>query len=352
MNTMDMMEWSNWKNLTETTKRQVLAKVLMYFVSPLKLVTNIQAREFDMGGVKCATFELEIDGYPFIFIPGNNEAILGWDLGVQGLATNTWSQPFPQEQSLKTQQLIKEYGLVTSQQWDHYINLHTTPLRKVAIPPMLVEKYPMPVGSRYIGSLDTITGEFTGQVERFQPIEEEVRHLFAPPKTFEESLSQNLPDQMVIGENFYIELSQEMDCYYVFQTFTDNQRDLQKVLRKNGFTLLTEDQWEYAVGAGTRRLFRWGNELDHDHSYWGRQVRRYLRDENMFGVLVDDRLHRYEITAESFLKLDITEPTGMTLLDFLPMASYYRAPRLIEDNEVLPITDFCYRRAVVVDLDK
>lgn len=348
MNLLEMMEWSNWKNLTDETKQQVLGKVLMYFVSPLKLVTNIQLRDFELAGVKCRSFELEIDGDPFVFIPGNAEAILGWELGVQGLATAVWAKPFPEELSLKTQQLIKEYGLKTADEWDHFIDLHTTPLRKAAIPPMLVEKYSVPFGSRYIGSLDTITGEFSGDVDEFSAVEASVRELFLPPTSFEESLSKTLPERLEVNENWYIELSQELDCYYVFKRFASDQETLKKSIRKGGFQLLNEDQWEYAVGAGTRRLFRWGNDLDTDDSYWGRQVRRYLKMPNMFGLYIDDRLNRYEITENSVLKLDKWEQTGITLLDFLPMASYYRAPRLLETSESLSVLDFSYRRGIII----
>lgn len=349
MNLFEMMEWSNWKKLTDEAMLQVVGKVLMYFVSPLKLVTDIRLMDFELAGVKCRTAELEIDGDPFVFVPGNQEAILGWDLGVEGLNATTWAPPFPEEKSLLTQQLITEFGLETEEQWDQFVNLYTTPLRKVAICPMLVEKYALPAGTRYLGDLDTVTGEFTGDMGKFAPAEAEVRQLFAPPASFEESLNFTLPKQAEVGENYYVELAEDLESYHVFERRFQTQEEIIKGIRKEGFRLLTEDQWEYVVGGGTRRLFRWGHDLDNDDSYWGRQVKGYLCANNMFGIYVDDRLQRYEITRENHLKLDCWQPTGIPLLDFLPMATYYRAPRQLDAKEKLSLENFSYRRGVVIN---
>ena len=349
MNLFEMMEWSNWKKLTDEAMLQVIGKVLMYFVSPLKLVTDIRLVDFELAGVKCRTAELAIDGDLFVFVPGNQEAILGWDLGVEGINATAWAPPFPEEKSLLTQQLLTEFGLETEEQWDQFVNLYTTPLRKVAIAPMLVEKYALPAGTKYLGDLDTVTGEFNGDVGGFAEAETAVRELFTPPTSFEETLNFSLPEKAEIGEKYYLELSADLESYHVFERRFKTQEEIIKGIRKEGFRLLTEDQWEYAVGGGTRRLFRWGNDLDNDDSYWGRQVRAFLQGANMFGLFIDDSLKRYEITLDAQLKLDHWETTGIPLLDFLPLATYFRAPRQLEKTESLPLDEFLFRRAVVID---
>ncbi|MEG3033641.1 MAG: hypothetical protein RR813_10615, partial [Enterococcus sp.] len=169
MNLFEMLRWNNWKNLTDETKIQAFQQVLMYFVSPLKEITNLELLTYQLDGVKCRTFELEIDGEAFVFVPGQNEAILGWDLGVQSLPTNAWSTMEKNTLTESDKKIINEYQLTNLDNWDLYVDLHTSPLRKKDIPPMLVQKHALPAGTRYLGMLDTITGEFTGDVEKFSP---------------------------------------------------------------------------------------------------------------------------------------------------------------------------------------
>lgn len=80
------------KTLSFEIKEQLIQQILMYFVSPLKEITDVHFSQLTYAGLKCATFELTIDGEDFVFIPGNSEAILGWDLGVQGLPATCWSK--------------------------------------------------------------------------------------------------------------------------------------------------------------------------------------------------------------------------------------------------------------------
>ena len=58
---------------------------------------------------------------------------------------------------------------------------------------MLVQKHALPAGTRYLGMLDTITGEFTGDVEKFSPFADKIKEQFVGPQTFAESLNFSLP---------------------------------------------------------------------------------------------------------------------------------------------------------------
>lgn len=57
MHLFEALEWSNWKNLSIEVKNQVINQVLMYFVSPLKRISDVEYKEFELAGVKCGTFE-------------------------------------------------------------------------------------------------------------------------------------------------------------------------------------------------------------------------------------------------------------------------------------------------------
>lgn len=351
MNLFEMLRWNNWKNLTDETKIQAFQQVLMYFVSPLKEITNLELLTYQLDGVKCRTFELEIDGEAFVFVPGQNEAILGWDLGVQSLPTNAWSTMEKNTLTESDKKIINEYQLTNLDNWDLYVDLHTSPLRKKDIPPMLVQKHALPAGTRYLGMLDTITGEFTGDVEKFSPFADKIKEQFVGPQTFAESLNFSLPYHVLAPNEFYLEIADGTDSYYVFQHFDCTQTSLIHTIQKEGFDLLSEDQWEFMVGAATRKLFRWGNAADVDESYWGRQVKTLKEGPNMFGVVINGGANRYEITTEAVLKMDHTKKSTLPLLTLLPEATYYRANRRLKADEKLTPQDFLYRKAILIELD-
>ena len=112
---------------------------------------------------------------------------------------------------------------------------------------------------------------------------------------------------------------------------------------------MNEDQWEYAVGGTTRRLFRWGNELLEDHSFWKNQIHKIVSRPNMFGLSFAGDLKQFEITADQQLKLDQWEYCQVPLLDYLPLSTYYRPRKSISPFEVLSPKDYTYRKAIIIE---
>lgn len=347
VNLFEALEWSNWKNLSIEVKIQVISQVLMYFVSPLKQVGEVEYCEFELAGVKCATFECSIDGERFVLIPGNQKAILGWDLGVQGLPVTSWDCE-PETKTAYFKQLAESYGFSNADDWEIFVNESTSPLRKVKIPPMLVQKEALPTGTTYIGNFDTITGEFTGLVEAFAPIEKDFRSYFKQPTSFEESLTWQLPDELYEANHFYAFLQAETETYRVYLHQTCSRKILLKKTHDEVFDLLDEDQWEYAVGAGTRKLFRWGNEVEQDLSFYGKKTLKKMQQENMFGLLIDSQRKRWEVTDSKRLKLEKMELTGHPLFDTMPLSSYYHSRKMIADEELLEPCDYSYRKAIII----
>ncbi|MFV0557621.1 MAG: hypothetical protein ACK5MW_03155 [Enterococcus sp.] len=349
MNSLPSLNWRHWKNLSDQDKKAVFNKILMYFVNPLREISNVQLKNFELGGIKSRTFEVEIDGEAFVFIPGSDEVILGWDKGVQGIATNAWDQHHPQEFGPQFQQLFATYGLDTLEEWNQFVNETTSELRKVAIPAMLVQKQARPAGTIYLGTLNSVTGEFKGHVEAFEPLSQAIRGHFQLTTSFADSLRMNLPERIFEPNSYYLELAPQSDNYQVYQHLECSHTSLKKTLRKKGFTLLTEDQWEYAVGAGARRLFRWGNAVDTDDSYWGKQVREKMKQANMFGIVIDNQLNRCELLQDPTLKLAAWERADIPLLDLLPLATYYRNEQ-DEPLAILQPTDYLYRSAILIEV--
>lgn len=338
MTFFEALEWVNWKNLSQELRLQVMNQVLMYFVSPLKYISDVEYTVFDLGGVKCETFECSIDGERFVLIPGNQEAILGWNFGTQGLPISAWDQK-EQIESDYFLKFVKSYGLTTTEEWDAFVNESTSPLRKVAIPPMLVQKNALPVGGQLIGELNTITGEFTGVVESFLPLESVVREYFKGEQSLEACFAIYHPKEIFEENIFYAKWHPGTDRYQIYRHQNETFDSLKKKIQSDLFELLDEDAWEYALGAGTRKLFRGGRFLE--------QHPKTL-ESNMFGLVFSTDCSFWEVTDSPFLKLEKMTTVGIPLFDRLPLATYYRSRKLRSNDEVLKPTDYAYRKAIVI----
>lgn len=338
MTFFEALEWINWKNLSPELRLQVMNQVLMYFVSPLKYISDVEYTNFELGGVKCETFECSIDSERFVLIPGNQEAILGWNFGTQGLPVSAWEHDGNIESTYYLK-LKESYGLETTEEWDAFVNESTSPLRKVSIPPMLVQKSALPVGAKSIGELNTITGEFTGIVEAFLPIEETVRQYFKGAMTLEDCFEIMQAAEIFEENIFYARSDRDSDTYQIFTHQNETYTSLKKKVEADLFELLDEDAWEYALGAGTRKLFRWPRYLDQ---------RPKITDYNMFGLAVSTTNRYWELTDSPFLKLEKMADVGIPLFDRLPLATYYRSRKLRANEEILKPMDYAYRKAIII----
>jgi len=347
VNIFEALEWTQWKNLSLELKTQVMNQVLKYFVSPLKKISNVIYQQFELDGVKCGTFECSIDGERFVLVPGNQAAILGWQSGIQGISRHLWDQT-PLHENETYRKIQKNYELKTTEDWDIFINESTTPLRKKSIAPMLVQKSAQPVGTTYIGDVNMITGEFSGSLEDFMPIKETFFSYFKQPQTFEESLSVTVPQEIFEEDKFYALLVEAEEKYTVYTHEICHQRRLQEKTEEELFDLLTEDQWEYAVSGATRKLFRWGNDLIEDDSYYGKQAAQKIQQPNMFGLYCPNNLSYWELTDSMYLKTEKAEKVGHPLFDHLPLASYYRSRKILAPYELMSPYDFRFRKAIII----
>lgn len=350
MDLFEALEWSNWKNLSMEVKIQVINQVLMYFVSPLKKVSDVTYCEFKLSGVKCDTFECSIDGERFVLVPGNKEVILGWDLGTQGLPVATWEAK-KKNVSEYLDTMMQSYDLTTTEDWDNFVNESTSGLRKVKIAPMLVQKNALPAGTDYLGYFNLITGEFKGLVESYSLIESSFQQHFAQPKTLEESLLCPLPEEIFEENQFYAVLEPEEDHYRIYSHQACTLASLRKKVNQDVFDLLSEDEWEYAVGGGTRKLFRWGSELPLGKSYSNKKIFQKINHMNMFGLNFDTSRTHWEVTDSNRLKLEKMTETKIPLFDYLPLSSYYRSRKILSEDEWLEPSAFLYRKAIVLKLE-
>lgn len=350
MNLVDQLDWAYWKRLNPKEKRTLLSQVLLYYVNPLLKISDVEIKEFELYGIKSETFELLIDEESFVFIPGNKEAILGWNLGTKGLslletAHNSAKVIIPVD-------LKNKYNLLDSNSLAKYINDKTSTLRKVAIPPMFVQRYALPAGTNYLGTFDSVTGSFEGEVSQFSAFEKEIQEVLTPNLSPEEAMNWSFPENYLKDDRWYIELIPNSDKYRVFSHELHNYTSLRKTVRKKNFDLLTEDQWEYANGAGSRRLFRWGNDLNINDPYRGKHIKSMMDGLNMFGLSFDTSMSRYEITEDpGVLKLTNQKQTvGIPVVENLPLSTYYVPDEVLNPNVLLLPQDYLYRKAIIVNV--
>ena len=128
---------------------------------------------------------------------------------------------------------------------------------------------------------------------------------------------------------------------------------LRKKIRRKNFDLLTEDQWEYVNGAGSRRLFRWGNDLAVNDPYRGKKIQKTMTKSNMFGLYFDTSMTRFELTEDpGVLKLKNQQNnTGIPIVDFLPLSTYYvNDMTMLKEDEILAPSEYLYRKVILINI--
>lgn len=367
MDLFEQVEWANWKNLKDPEKEGLLQQLLMYFVPPTVEINTIQLVNFELYGIKCRTFELEFDGELFVFIPGNSEAILGWDLGAEGLRShellgfdvedlekNTFKTTLTNEEISPVSEWLEEepqYDLTSLEGISDYINEYTTNLRKVAIPAMFVQKYALPAGTEFLGIFDTVTGTFEGEVEQFFPYEEIICAQLFPKLSAEESFTWSFPKSLLVKNECYLEFLPESDYYFVYSHNDFTHEELKLAVKRQGFDLLSQDQWEFAVGGGTRRLFRWGNELLIQDNESGRQIKSKMDGANMFGLVIDTEQKHFELTddlAKSKLINQLVEKETI-IENMLPLSTYFHPRHMISADQKLSPKEYLYRKVIKIE---
>ncbi|MCI1904430.1 hypothetical protein QUW13_03575 [Enterococcus hirae] len=355
-NQFHLLDWQIWKQLNDDEKKVQMRQILMYFVSPLLPIENIRLKNYSLGGVKCRTFTLSINGESFVFVPGNQEAILGWDEGTKGLAShellageelrwenaeNFLSAEFAEEDA-------PACDFTTIRGVADYINSHTSPLRKTVVPPMLVAKHSSPVGTRFIGTLDVVTGEFSGQVDAYSLIEEKIKKAVMPELPPERALNWNFPRSYLARDEFYLEMDPATNRYQIYTHAPCDYSQLLKQLRKYNFSLPNENEWEYFVGAGTRRLFRWGPDVRGLHRS---PLPPEVTGENMFGLVINSERNQFCLLQDSSCLKGgpILGGGGHFIEQILPLSTYYRAPHQVPLEGVLDPYRYLYRKVVRIE---
>lgn len=137
--------------------------------------------------------------------------------------------------------------------------------------------------------------------------------------------------------------------------------EFRQELDKTYFTILTEDEWEYICGGGTRTFFRWGDypkeefqEVVEEIALIGTNLCKNnttVSKPNMFGVYIAYNPYRYElIDNENCVKAGDGGGSlcgGADIIYILPIFStFYRESYFITNDAQLSSNFYTYRRII------
>jgi hypothetical protein len=170
--------------------------------------------------------EFVYHGKIFVYIPGNTVE-LGFD--------KTSFTP-SESQLLSYQGSVDEYGLPDNIM--EHIKSITTPCRTVTIPAFFVEASPQEIG---LTPLDVNTPEIQYLIRHYRPITR----------------------QLEVHKQYRV-IHHEDGTYSAYKIIPTTHAQLCQTLHEHDFRLVTSDEWEYVCSAGTRTLFRWGDDCPCD----------------------------------------------------------------------------------------
>ncbi|MBS7577640.1 MULTISPECIES: hypothetical protein [unclassified Enterococcus] len=348
MKVIPELESTYWKQTNDQEKYELFELKIKPKISENLKLTKLQLKTFEMSGIKLRSFQFLLNQEPFTFIPGAKNVILGWDNGgnddiLREVLLNSY------DELVNSAERQKEFS---GQNFNDWINAHTTHLRKVDIPPMIVAKYALPASTEFIGMINPITGTFLGDEISFREFQEAVQEILFPKLSFTESINFVQPDIYLDKQHFFLDLFPFTEKYRLFRHMPQTYRENIQLIDAQGFRLLTENEWEYVVGGGTRKLFRFNTQaevaalLETGDSFHKVKV---TESENMFGLVIDSSRTRYELTNDAFvLKLTNQAKTGNIVRDILPLATYFQSHHGVSISDKLSPEHFQYRK--VIDL--
>ncbi|MDN4604330.1 hypothetical protein P5G61_24100 [Paenibacillus sp. F6_3S_P_1C] len=206
---------------------------------------------FERFGQQIETGVFLYDEQRFVFVPGDR-VTLGWDC---------WQDGMNEETSADLLETVSEYGV---EDVDSFLSSQMSPVREVQIAPMLVECSSHSLGWIEVTEAEAMTQEnacFADELEKFK-------------------LSDL--NQYELHQQFrLVRQGEDVQIFWFNEDLTLEY--LVEEEAKAGFSLLTEDEWEYLYGGGCRTFFPWGDSFDYTM-----KLKHFGSLEGVEGIVVSD----------------------------------------------------------------
>ncbi|MDR1129693.1 MAG: SUMF1/EgtB/PvdO family nonheme iron enzyme [Prevotellaceae bacterium] len=289
-----------------TAERETLLQSLAETGTRFQLLRFEKFRRF---GMETDTAVYLCDGREFVFVPGDT-LTLGWENFSAGMDDRT---------RIDMQESLEEFDITDL---DAFLRESMSPLRTATLPPMLVERELNDIGWRRVDA---------GSRE-LEPFREDIKKHFLPGT-----------DSFTVSGSMRIYRNNGETVTELYEPVSYS--DFIAGIHKNGFSLPTEDEWEYLCGGGSRTLFRWGDSFDYEmklHHFSGDSEQAdtpyTLQLPNQFGLSIAYDPYKQEVVEKSeyFLKggdggCNICGGMGIAL-GYLPAATYFRSDCLSNDE--------------------
>ena len=275
---------------------------------------------FSRWGQTCTTGVFEKDGRELVFVPGDT-VTLGWDRFAVGLDEDNLAE---------LNYLFGEYEYKGTPR--DFILEDMAPVHQVTISPMLTGRKLEEIG--------------------WEPVAFQDPRLLGHPdwlEEFEEHKRSGMRGLNLVGHARFNYIDGQWRAF-LYHDVTYPQ--LKELLRKQGFSLPTADEWSYLCGGGCRTLFPWGDGLKSDLHLLHFEApededRPYdMKEPNFFGLSIAyDPYMREVVEADSFTTcggdggFNICGGMG-PLVGFLPCSPHWK-PESHEDDMLDIDFDFC-----------
>lgn len=240
-----------------------------------------------MNGVERETWLLEYEGSQFVYVAGQKNVTLGWDI-----------EQCPIGEELRNA-LRKEFEL----SYEYYQDLRTE----------LLEEYQEQIMEASSSGDSKKTKELKSELEdELKDFDEEMLAKgYTSWESFMTKWTENLSQCLSPLRTVDIgDMIVEVDSRYIEEN-AESLSHIVSILKNGLFTLATEDEWEYLCNGGTRTLFRWGDFLDdnirndiYDAGIVSRALTvsedhedeiSALQQPNMLGLFISYNSYKFEI---------------------------------------------------------
>jgi hypothetical protein len=311
---MNKFLFENWQQISTAEKQALVKREIEKSALPFSIKgTHI----FSQNGITIETVILENDGVEFIFVPGKNDVVLGWDntcnLGKN--VSNVYSAEFEADYKSDLENYREELNDLLSE-IDNAIENNDG--KKVI---KLKQEYKEAENDlpkkKTIGELEKYILENTSNIR-----------------------TANISPMIVQKDLEFIE---EDISYSDFLKSFDNTL----------FTVPTEDEWEYLCGGGTRTFFRWGDSLEKElqviYAIGTDNERELLYQPNMFGLNIAYDSYLFELVdSDCWAKGGDGGSSicgGKGCFYATPVFSAFYVPK-VNKNSVLNSDYYCYRKII------